>query len=44
MSTITRTETHASIRPEVRFDLDYLHTKNGYLKVALMVKLENKIN
>lgn len=37
MATFTRTETHASIQPEIRFDPDYLKTKHGFLKVALMV-------
>lgn len=36
-TTITRTETNASIRPEIRFDIEYLKTINGYLKVALLV-------
>lgn len=44
MSTVTRTETHASIRPEIRFDTEYLKTMNGYLKVALMVKFSFLIN
>lgn len=41
MTTVTRTEMHASIRPEIRFDTEYLKTINGYLKVALMVSINN---
>ncbi|KAG5674622.1 hypothetical protein PVAND_004576 [Polypedilum vanderplanki] len=37
MSTFTQTETHASIRPEIRFDLEYLKSLNGYLKVGLIL-------
>lgn len=41
MFTSTQTSTSTSIRPEIRFDVDYLKSINGLLKVGLLV---NKMN
>lgn len=37
MFTSTQTSTSTSIRPEIRFDVDYLKSINGLLKIGLLV-------
>lgn len=38
MFTTTQTSTNTSIRPEIRFSLDYLRSIHGMLKAALLVR------
>lgn len=39
MVTTTQTSTNTSIRPEIRFEMDYLKSIHGMLKVALLVSI-----
>lgn len=43
MFTTTQTTSNTSIRPEIRFDIDYLRTLNGVLKIALLVSEKNEV-